>query len=159
MIDKGRVQSHSLHKTIAFPTLSISPNLFSSNPDLAFDMTASYPVHIYHRQAGTHYTIEVPADRYILQYAEEQGVDLPFSCRNGACTDCAVRVMSGDLEQPQAMGLSPDLRAQGYALLCVSYPRSALRVETQDEDEVYELQFGRYFGRGRVRQGLPLNDD
>jgi len=27
---------------------------------------------------------------------------------------------------------------KGYALLCVSYPRSDLEVETQDEDEVYE---------------------
>jgi ferredoxin len=57
------------------------------------------------------------------------------------------------------MGLSLDLRQQGYALLCVSYPRSDLEVETQAEDEVYELQFGRYFGRGRVRFGLPLEDD
>jgi ferredoxin len=32
-------------------------------------------------------------------------------------------------------------------------------VETQAEDEVYELQFGRYFGKGKVRFGLPLEDD
>jgi len=34
-----------------------------------------------------------------------------------------------------------------------------LEVETQDEDEVYELQFGRYFARGKVRFGLPLDED
>src|SRR3712207_8214543 len=33
---------------------------------------------------------------------------------------------------------SPKLRDKGYALLCVSYPRSDIEVETQDEDEVYE---------------------
>jgi ferredoxin len=32
-------------------------------------------------------------------------------------------------------------------------------VETQEEDEVYELQFGQYFGRGKVRPGLPLEED
>jgi len=122
-------------------------------------MAKSYPVHIHHRQKGTHYTVEVPGDRYILQSAEEQGVDLPFSCRNGACTTCAVRVISGDLRQPEAMGLSPELRARGYALLCVSYPCSELVVETQDEDEVYELQFGRYFGKGKVRRALPLEEE
>ncbi|HEY9826030.1 MAG TPA: ferredoxin, partial [Stenomitos sp.] len=53
----------------------------------------------------------------------------------------------------------PNLQRQGYALLCVSYPRTPLTVETQDEDEVYELQFGRYFGQGRVRRGLPLEED
>lgn len=122
-------------------------------------MAPTYTVTIYHRDTDRIYTVEVPADRYILQTAENQGADLPFSCRNGACTTCAVRVLEGEVYQPEAMGLSPELRRRGYALLCVSYPRSDLRVETQDEDEVYELQFGRYFGKGKVRFGLPLEDD
>jgi ferredoxin len=122
-------------------------------------MVPTYTVTIHHRDTNRTYTVEVPADRYILQTAENQGADLPFSCRNGACTTCAVRVLEGEVYQPEAMGLSPDLRRQGYALLCVSYPRSDLQVETQDEDEVYELQFGRYFGKGKVRFGLPLEDD
>ena len=40
------------------------------------------------------------------------------------------------------MGVSPDLQAQGYALLCVAYPRSDLKVETEKEDIVYQKQFG-----------------
>ena len=119
----------------------------------------SHTVQIRDRQRGLTTTLQVPADRYILQTAEIQGVNLPFSCRNGACTTCAVRVLSGEIYQPEAMGLSPHLQAQGYALLCVSYPRSDLVVETQDEDEVYQLQFGRYFGKGKVRMGLPLDED
>ncbi|MGA7932417.1 MAG: 2Fe-2S iron-sulfur cluster-binding protein [Kovacikia sp.] len=122
-------------------------------------MTRSYTVRIRDRQTQTLHTIQVPEDRYILHTGENQGVTLPFSCRNGACTTCAVRVLSGEIYQPEAMGLSPHLRKQGYALLCVSYPRSDLEVETQDEDEVYELQFGRYFGKGRVKRGLPLDED
>jgi ferredoxin len=122
-------------------------------------MPQTYTVRIHHRQKHCAYTAQVPEDRYILQTAETQGIDLPFACRNGACTTCAVRILSGEVYQPEAMGLSPDLRAQGYALLCVSYPRSDLEVETQDEDEVYELQFGRYFGKGKVRFGLPLDED
>ena len=122
-------------------------------------MTCSHRITIHHRQHDTDYTAEVPEDRYILQTAENQGAKLPFACRNGACTTCAVRILSGEVEQPEAVGLSPDLRSQGYALLCVSYPRTDLEVETQDEDEVYELQFGRYFGKGKVRFGLPIEDD
>lgn len=122
-------------------------------------MVQVHTVHIHDRQTDTHFTVEVPDDRYILHSAEHQGVKLPFSCRNGACTACAVRVISGHLEQPEAMGLSPQLRRKGYALLCVSYARSDLHVATQDEDEVYELQFGQYFGRGKVRRGLPLDED
>jgi ferredoxin len=118
-----------------------------------------HTVRIHNRQTGTVHTLQVPSDRYILHCVENQGVDLPFSCRNGACTACAVRVKSGDLRQPEAMGLSPELQSKGYALLCVSYAQSDLEVETQDEDEVYVLQFGRNFGRGKVRFGLPLDDD
>ena len=122
-------------------------------------MTKTYTVKIRDRATGKQYTVEVPEDRYILETAEQQDAELPFLCRNGACTSCAVKVISGELVQPEAMGLSPRLKDQGYALLCVSYPRSDLEVETQDEDEVYQMQFGRYFARGRVRFGLPLDED
>jgi ferredoxin len=122
-------------------------------------MTLIHTIRIRDRRTNTLQTFQVPADRYILHSAENQGANLPFACRNGACTTCAVRVISGELYQPEAMGLSPALQQQGYALLCVSYARSDLEVETQDEDEVYELQFGRYFGRGRVRRGLPLDEE
>lgn len=122
-------------------------------------MKSSYTIQIRDRASGTEHTLQVKSDRYILQSAEDQGIHLPFSCRNGACTTCAVRVLEGEIYQPEAMGLSPGLQKQGYALLCVSYPRSDLVVETQDEDEVYELQFGRYFGKGKVRFGLPLDED
>jgi ferredoxin len=122
-------------------------------------LTRSHTIQIHNRQRGTWHTTTVPEDRYILQCSENQGVELPFACRNGACTTCAVRILNGEVYQPEAMGLSPALRAKGYALLCVSYPCSDLVVETQDEDEVYELQFGRYFGKGKVRRGLPLDED
>ncbi len=122
-------------------------------------MNKLHKITVRDRNTGTTHVVEVPENRYILHSAEEQGVTLPFSCRNGACTACAVRIISGQLEQPEAMGISPELKKQGYALLCVSYPRSDLEVETQDEDEVYELQFGRYFAKGRVRFGLSLDEE
>lgn len=122
-------------------------------------MSHTYTIKVRDRATGKEYSLRVPSDRYILHSIEQQGQELPFSCRNGACTTCAVRVLSGEIYQPEAIGLSPALRQKGYALLCVSYAQSDLEVETQDEDEVYELQFGRYFARGKVKAGLPLDDD
>lgn len=122
-------------------------------------MSRTYIIKVRDRAKNITYSLQVPDDRYILQSAEKQGTELPFSCRNGACTTCAVRVLSGEIYQPEAIGLSPELRQKGYALLCVSYARSDLEVETQDEDEVYELQFGRFFAKGKVRAGLPLEED
>ena len=118
-----------------------------------------YTVQIHDRQQQESYTVEVKENEYILTKAEAAGIRLPFACRNGACTTCAVRILSGTIRQPEAMGLSRPLQRQGYALLCVSFPESDLVVETQDEDEVYELQFGRYFGQGKTRLGLPLEDE
>lgn len=90
-------------------------------------------------------TVTSPADRYVLFEAEEQGLDLPSACRMGCCTVCAVKVKSGTITQPQALGLSAGMKAQGYALLCVGYAQSDLEVELQDPDEVYDLQFGSLF--------------
>lgn len=102
---------------------------------------------------------QVPAGEYILRSFEQQGDPLPFSCRQGCCTACAVRVLQGAIDQSEALGLSQELRAQGYGLLCVARATGPLVVETQAEDEVYELQFGRFFGRGKVRSGLPLEEE
>lgn len=122
-------------------------------------MTQSHKITIHDRHTGKTYIKEVPENEYVLYNLEKQGVKLPFLCRNGACTSCAVRIKQGQIYQPEAMGLSPKLKEDGYALLCVSYPRSELEVETQDEDEVYDLQFGRYFAKGKVRFGLPLDEE
>ena len=122
-------------------------------------MTPRHAITVHWRQAGRVIRLEVPEGDYILRSFEAQGEPLPFSCRNGCCTACAVRVLSGAIDQREALGLSRELRQQGYGLLCVARAQGPLEVETQDEDEVYELQFGRYFGRGPVRAGLPLDDE
>lgn len=122
-------------------------------------MTRTYPITVHWRQAGRTITHQVPEGEYILRSFEQQGDPLPFSCRNGCCTACAVRVLDGQIDQREALGLSRDLRRRGYGLLCVARAQGPLVVETQDEDEVYDLQFGQFFGRGKVRAGLPLDDE
>lgn len=104
-------------------------------------MSQSYSVEILHQ--GTTHTIHVPAERTVLEVAHEAGLDLPSSCTAGVCTTCAAQIMVGTVDQPDAMGVSPELREQGYALLCVAYPRSDLKLETEKEDAVYQLQFGK----------------
>ena len=122
-------------------------------------MKTCHPITIHWRQTGQVITHAVPEGDYILRSFEQQGDPIPFSCRNGCCTTCAVRVLEGEIDQREALGLARELRAKGYGLLCVARATGPLVVETQDEDEVYDLQFGRFFGRGQVKAGLPLDDE
>ena len=119
----------------------------------------SVPITVHWREQGRVIHHQVPAGEYILRSFEQQGDPLPFSCRQGCCTACAVRVLQGSIDPRESLGLSQALRDQGYGLLCVARATGPLVVETQAEDEVYELQFGRFFGRGKVRSGLPLEEE
>ena len=104
-----------------------------------------HKVKIYNNFLDQEVDVEVPEDRYILWEAEEQGLLLPYACCMGCCTACAVKVKEGEMYQPQSLGISNPLKDMGYALMCVGFPRSDLVLETVPEDEVYDLQFGKFF--------------
>ena len=118
-------------------------------------MTKTYKVTIRNKETCKTYQENIKGDDYILKEFEKKGLTLPFSCRNGCCTSCAVKIMSGKLEQPEAMGVSQALKDQGYALLCVAKAIEDIEVETTYYDEVYDLQFGQYFGKGKTRKAPP----
>jgi ferredoxin len=104
-------------------------------------MSKTYAVEINHQ--GTIYNLQVPENETILAVAEAAGLELPASCHAGVCTTCAALITQGSVDQSDGMGVSPELQKQGYALLCVAKPLSDLKVETDKEDIVYQLQFGK----------------
>jgi ferredoxin len=104
-------------------------------------MSKTYTVEINH-QGKTH-TLQVPENETILSVADAADLDLPRSCHAGVCTTCAGQIIEGKVDQSEGMGVSPELQKQGYVLLCVAHPRSDLKIETEKEDVVYQLQFGK----------------
>ena len=126
-------------------------------------MKPNYKITIHHRQEGKTYTFDVPEGEYILRNFESKdqngqiiGDRLPFSCRNGCCSECAVRIISGEMDQTACIGLSQEMREKGYGLLCVSKATGPLECELQEEDEVYDAQFGKYFRRIDTKAGNPF---
>ena len=107
-------------------------------------MTGASTFQIFAEFEGESHTFPCRADQTVLNAAEAAGITLPSSCCSGVCTTCAATISEGNVEQPDAMGVKADLQQQGYALLCVAFPRADLTLKAGQEDALYEAQFGQY---------------
>lgn len=58
----------------------------------------------------------------LLEAAENNGLMWPFACRGGACTNCAVAIIDGEMPSPSSHILPSDLHDRGIRLSCISAP-------------------------------------
>jgi 2Fe-2S type ferredoxin len=70
-------------------------------------------------------------DRFesILEFAEENGIDIEYECRQGFCGTCKVKLLSGEVDMETEDGLEDEEIQNGFILTCVSVPKSDIVLE------------------------------
>jgi ferredoxin len=82
------------------------------------------------------FQIMCPTSTFLLEAAENEGLNLPSSCKAGACATCTGKVLSGQVDQMDGSFLTDAQMASGYVSLCVAYPMTDCIIKTHAESEL-----------------------
>lgn len=85
---------------------------------------------------GTEETVQCLDDHYILDAAHNAGIDLPYSCRAGACSICCGKIISGEVDNDEQSFLNNQQLDERFSLLCVAYPKSDCIIDTEQEENL-----------------------
>ncbi|MEA5616819.1 2Fe-2S iron-sulfur cluster-binding protein [Cronbergia sp. UHCC 0137] len=99
---------------------------------------AIYQVRFINDKLGLDSSIQIPDDQYILDIAEEKKMRLPSGCKQGECSACVAKLISGEVDQSEQKFLRPHEIQEGYVVTCVSYPLSDCVLETHQEQVLYK---------------------
>ena len=97
---------------------------------------ASYTVTLINED-GEESTFDCDEDVLIMEQAEDEGMDMPYSCKAGACSTCAGKIIEGTVNQEEQSMLDDEQLEAGYVLTCVAYPTSDVTIELSKEEELY----------------------
>ncbi|KAL7497360.1 hypothetical protein ACHAWT_007595 [Skeletonema menzelii] len=108
-----------------------------SAPVVTRTTSLGYSVKVVNEDEGIDATFECADDSFIVDAAEEAGIDLPYSCRAGACSTCTGKIISGTVDQSEQTFLDDDQMGEGFVLTCVAYPTSDCEIQVHMEDELF----------------------
>lgn len=105
-----------------FVSLSRNPFEVEDTVDVADDAESGAPAQLDVELDGERHSFAWPRQRKLLDFLLEQGLDAPYSCREGACSACACRVVAGEVKMLNNEVLEPVDLDEGIVLACQSVP-------------------------------------
>lgn len=100
-------------------------------------MAKTYKVTLVNKTHKLLTTIECSSDSTVLDIAEENNINLPYSCRAGSCSTCLGKIVKGSVDQSNQSFLDDDQMLDGYVLTCIAYPTSDVTISTHEEENLY----------------------
>ena len=96
---------------------------------------ASYTVTLI-SEDGEKSTFDCDEDVLIMDQADEEGIDMPYSCRAGACSTCAGEIIEGTVNQEDQTMLDDEQIEEGFVLKSVALPKSELKLLGEQEENL-----------------------
>jgi len=97
---------------------------------------AMYTVTLDDPDLGT-VSFECAEDEYMIDAAEDNDIEMPYSCRSGACSTCAGKIVEGTVDQSEGNFLDEDQIADNFVLTCIAYPTSDVTIKTHQEEDLF----------------------
>ncbi len=97
----------------------------------------SYQIKLVNEVQSLNTTIQVRSNEIILDVAEQHGIELPVSCRAGACTSCIGKLVNGVVEHEHSF-LNRAEEEAGFVLTCTAYPLSDCTILTHQEEVLFD---------------------
>ncbi len=99
---------------------------------------ASYNVRLITDEDKVGITLKIADDEFILDAAEQAGLELPYSCRTGQCVSCVAKIVEGTIDDQSTFLKKNEIEA-GFFLTCTAYPKSDCVILTHQEDPLLDL--------------------
>jgi 3-ketosteroid 9alpha-monooxygenase subunit B len=82
---------------------------------------------------GESHALTWPSDQKLLDFLLDQGLDAPYSCREGACSACGVKLLEGEVVMDNNSVLEDADLHEGWRLACQSRPSTGVVKVSYDD--------------------------
>ena len=111
--------------------------MYNEKKKKSFTFMVKYKIHLTNSKKNLDVILESISDKFVLDIAEENNIELPYSCRAGSCSTCLGRLIQGKVDQSGQTFLDDDQISKGFLLTCIAYPTSDVVISTHEEENLY----------------------